>query len=255
MKTKLLLLLGLSATVSASAQDTLIAGWDFGQFAFDGFAVTNPQTLEIVSSIDADYSGATGLASTQPHEVGTGTPFSAGRGVFSWLQADADNQSVFGSSNGSTTVNTTTVSFPGTELSNLASDPSGQALNFFNAGGLSFTVTVDLSGYSAPATAFPLAFAGYAEGATSISWSFNGTPSGLTTVLPGDSTYSAYNVALPGSYYGSVVTIVGTITGSDVMALDNFQVNGQAIPEPSTCAAVAGVAGLGMFLVRRRSRV
>jgi hypothetical protein len=252
MKINALLLIALAAVSSASAQDSLVAGWDFGQFAFDGSAVTNSVTLDYATSISADYSAATNLVSTQPHNPTTGVPFDAGRGVISWTLADAENQRVFGNSNGSTTVNTTMVSFAGTEMSNLFADPTGQALNFSQAAGVSFTITVDLTGYNRPSSASPLSFAAGASSATTINWTLNSTPLGSTNVSIGGS-YAAYVLDIPHAAYGGIANIVGTVSSNADLTIDNLQVNGSAIPEPSSYAALVGLAGLGFVAARRRS--
>jgi hypothetical protein len=252
MKINALLLVTLAAASSVSAQDSLVAGWDFGQFALDGAAITNPVTFDTATSIPANYSAATNLVSTQPHDITTGAPFDAGRGVVSWSLADANDGKVFGNSNGTATVNTTMVSFAGTEMGNLFADPSGQALNYFGASGSSFTITVNLAGYNRPTSASPVTFAAGASSAVTINWTLNSTPIGSTNVSIGGS-YAAYVLDLPHAAYGGVANIVGTVSSNAELKIDNLQVNGSAIPEPSSYAALVGLAGLGFVAARRRS--
>ena len=87
MKTisKVLCLLALPA--AASAQVSLIAGWNFGQFIGNTVPSTNGLTGEAIGSIPSNYAGFTrpGPATSGPEQAGiSATPFSAGTGVISW---------------------------------------------------------------------------------------------------------------------------------------------------------------------------
>jgi hypothetical protein len=220
----------LAGACSARAQTTLVAGWDFGQFVFDGYAITNPTDFAVVSFIPANFSGATGFNPIATHDA-AGNPLDSGKGSFTWSQAAADAQQVYGlGAAGSSTANAQMVSFTGTNMSNFFSDPTANALVFDGFSGQSFSINVDLTGFqdfTADATS-NFSFAAFADGNSSIEWSVNGASLGTTNVS-GSGAYSVFGLDLPASAYGSTAVITATVTGNARLGFDNVQVNGVAI--------------------------
>jgi hypothetical protein len=233
----------------ASAQINLVAGWDFGQFTFDGSAVTNTDTLAFETFIPSNFSGADGFNPVSSHNP-DGSPISSGRGTISWTLAAAEAQQIYGLAEGSSTTNVTMVDFAGTNMSNIFSDSVGNALVFDGFGGQSFSINVNLTGYE-DFVGTNFSFAASADSATTINWLVGGS-NFSTNVAAG--AYAVYTLDLPANVYGSNAVITGTVAGNAKLRLDNAQINGQvsAIPEPSTYAALVGVAALAAVGLRRR---
>lgn len=252
MKTKLIVLSAL-IPLAASAEIDLVAGWDFGQFAFDGYAITSPTDFTIQTFIPSNFSGANNFNPTETHDDNDAA-VSSGRGTINWSQGAADAQQVYGSASGSGTSNVTMVDFAGTSMSNGFSDPVGNALVFENFSTQSFTINVNLTDYIDFTGSANLSFAAFADAPIVIDWLINGTP--LTTNVAGTGAYAVYTVDLPGSAYGTNAVITATITGNAKLGIDNLQINGEyspaAVPEPSTYAALAGVMAVAVAGLRRR---
>jgi hypothetical protein len=257
MKNKLLLLAALAAPIAATAQVQLVAGWDFGQFTFEGFAFTqNDSSFVNASFIPANYSSIGGNNPVKTHNEDN-SPVSAGVGSIGWSLADADNNLVFASASVNT-ANRTMPDFAGTLLSNGASDPNQLGLGFANMGGSSFSLTVNLTGYTDydPATNGNFAnfsFSAAAETAVSIEWFVSGISIGSTNLSPGG-THAAYTVDLPSSFYGQESTLIGVIGNDSFFTIDNVQIAGSAVPEPSTYAAILGACGLVFAVYRNRRK-
>lgn len=259
MKNKLLpTLVLLAAPVLAHAQVQLVAGWDFAQFTFEGFAFTrNDDSFVNATSIPANYSSVGAFNPVSTH-YGDNSPISAGTGSIGWALADADANLVYAISNlRDSTQNRGMADFPGTLMSNSFADPASLALGFAGMSGKSFTVTTNLAGFADfdPALNGNVAnfsFSAAADSAVSIEWFYNSASIGMTTIAGGN-THTAYTLDLPSTFYGQESTLVGVISSDVVFMLDNVQVNGvSAIPEPSTYALLAGAAALALAAYRRR---
>ncbi len=262
MKNKTLILLAaLALPVAASAQQiNTVAGWDFGPFTFEGLATTDPVDFANTDTIGANFSSVGQFNPTSTHSGNT--PVSAGTGTINWSLVDADNGLIFAAS-GTRAINTTLADnsvFAGTLMSNTNSDPSNLALGFTTFNGHSLSVTANMGGYTdfdsvdfAGATNF--SFAAASEGAVTIEWFLDGNSIGSNTLTAGNlSTFSAYTLDLPASFYGETSILTGVVTGDSTFTIDNVQINGvvSAVPEPSTYAAFAGAAGLALAIYRRR---
>lgn len=131
---------------------------------------------------------------------------------------------------------------------------AGNANGFEAADGLSsFQVNLG-SGYTTVLTDF-----GAANGTTST---YSGTPITLASTAGAVTGFVNYTITIPETYYTSVsaTTVLlkfNVITGADdeIAYLDNVNVSLASIPEPSSYALLAGVAGVMVALVRRRKSV
>ncbi len=255
--------LALASIVStATAQVELIAGWNFGQFISAGVPSTDGTTGDPVSFIPSNYSGIDRPvdADSGPAHIGAGdaSTYSSGTGLLSfsaWDFAGGTDVSVIELGSFSA-VNETLV----TGQTLFAGDPNNAHLRFTAGAVTDFTISVntatftdfDPAGYSQTNDA-NMSIAIYkASGASaSIEWLYNGTPFGTTSTTSG--SFTAFTLDLPASFYGNTTAVItGRVTGDVV--IDHIQINGvaTAIPEPSTCAALAAAAALGMAVVRRR---
>lgn len=122
-----------------------------------------------------------------------------------------------------------------------------------------FSIALDTTGFSGIVLKFN---AQIGANAPAISWSYSTNGGASTTALGVTNTLGAsvgqYTVdfsAITGLNDSTGAVLIGQITQGTTARLDNVQVLGTAvaaIPEPSTYAALAGFAGLGLALVRRR---
>lgn len=213
---------------TASAQATLVAGWDFGQFAFDGFAITSPGDFTLQTFIPANFSGVNDFNPVATHDE-NGVAVASGLGTLNWSQAAADAQQLYGlGAAGSASANTAMPSFPGTSMSNFLSDPANNALILEGFSGQSIGFNVDLTGYEDFSSSVPnMSFAAFADSAVTIEWSVNGTS--ITTNIAGTGAYAVYTLDLPASAYGANAVITGTISGNAKVGFDNIQINGLAV--------------------------
>jgi hypothetical protein len=261
--------LGAASTLAAQVQ--LVAGWDFGQFVFPGMSSTDPVNYSDAGYISANYSESANFSPVASHEEGV--PVSSGTGAIYW--DGSHSSSVFtasfdGQIQGAPGAGLTNAAMPGTNvvgaatfarnLSNGDSDPYSHALQVDIASTMNLAFVIDMTGFEdyAPASYGNVAnfsFAASSNTGASIEWFFNGTSLGTSNITNGDLTgFSTYTVDLPANFYGAENTLVAQISGGRVI-FDNVQSVGLAaspIPEPSSFAALAGLAGLGFAAGRRR---
>ncbi len=140
----------------------------------------------------------------------------------------------------------------------LSQSPIGN-LQFFGSTGSFFEINVDLGGAR---TVYDLTIS-YAASApfsqlVGITWEIIGTDDNQT-ITTSSSDYGAFSTStfLSGEENAlNAFVIRGTLTGPesgfDSLNLDNIQLNGTVVPEPSTYAAIAGVLVLGFVAARRR---
>jgi hypothetical protein len=254
--------IALAALAStASAQVQLIAGWNFGQFISAGVPSTDGTTGDPVSSIPSNYSGSNRPtdADSGPAHIGAGdaSTYSSGTGVLSftaWDFAGGTDVSVVELGSFSA-VNETLV----TGQTMFAGDPNNAHLRFTAGSVTDFTITVNTSGFDdfdpsgfSQTNDANMTLALYkASGASaSIEWLYNGTPFGTTSTTSG--SFTAFTLDLPASFYGNTSAVItGRVTGD--LVIDHLQINAiTAVPEPSSYAALAAVAGLALAVVRRR---
>lgn len=274
---KITLLTGLSlaALVSqASAQVRLIAGWDFD-------TTNTAQSHLDTGLIDWEYGAVGGMGSLNsptvfsdlsPERVGTiYWNGSFGSSTFAYGAVDEE----VGGQLGTLTVNQISGSIRPVGPF-FFSDPveagSVNALGFNAVSGKSFVIAVSTTGYES----IKLSYAGVqigngADAADTISWEYsnNGslytTASTIHTIATVDGTgWGAHTLDLSAVALASNQTTlylrgtlggaVGTTSFNSVLSIDNVQITGTAIPEPTTVGLLGGLVSLGAILARRRLR-
>ena len=267
MKTlsKALCLLALPA--AASAQVSLIAGWNFGQFIGNTVPSTNGLTGEAVGSIPSNYAGFTrpGPGTSGPEQSGvSATPFSAGTGVISWDGSNGSDSWAYVDGTGVYVNNDpeTYSSVNGNLVTNndlnSGQDGNGNWQLRFTAspGADAFAITVNTASYAdyndaaySQTNDFNFSFAAYGSG--SVTFFYDGANVGSSFVV--GATETAYNLNLPASFYGKASsTLIAQVSDVGAINFDNIQINGVAIPETTSYAAMLGLAGLTLAALRRR---
>jgi hypothetical protein len=265
MKTRIALLLALSAA-AASAQVQLIAGFNFGQFIGAGQASTdgvngNPVGF-ITSNFTNNKSPGTFDSGVSHAAFGIETPYSDGPATLYYDGTNGSDAWDFENLNGLIVVERGSLVAINHNMVNglqiFPGDDNNAALRFTAGAANEFTIVNDTRGwmdfdpvsFNQP-NDFNFTFSAYAASGASatLEWIFEGVVIGTANIAPGE--FQAFNVDLPETYYGEeFATLVGRVTGD--LVIDHVQINGTAIPEPSTFAALAGVAGLALAATRRR---
>ena len=249
------LLVAIALPAAAIAQDTTLAGWTFSQFTGEGFPSINADTFESTTSIVATYRGA---ANPDVNEVDGSIVINNGGpgytnpsiGTWSFANFNVDNavdvrSDTFGALN---TQNSTTLDGKQMHLT----DSAGMMLTFNQTNTLWSLQVQDTAAYSnAVADDFTFAARGNG-GVANVEWLYNGSVFATSEIAAG--SFTTYGFDLPAAFYGT-----GTLEGrlvSGSVSFDNVQVNGAlaAIPEPSSFAALAGLAGVAAALNRRRRK-
>jgi hypothetical protein len=248
--------------VAASAQVELIAGWNFGQFFSSGYPSTNAVTGDSVGFVPSNFTGTQrpGPGSSGPERFGSNpNTFSLGTGIISWNGSNGSDTWDFDTGAAAAVNNQPELySAINGQLVYNNDFNAGQIGNFqlqFNAGAAdAFSITLDTSAYQdfnpaaySQTNDFNFTFAAFGTG--TVTFFHNNIQVGSTVTLTGEET--AYNLDLPGAFYGNASSsLIGVVTGT--VNLDNIQINGVAIPEPSSFAALAGLVGLAFVAGRRR---
>jgi hypothetical protein len=267
MKSRLLLLAALAALpVAAFAQVELIAGYNFGQYIGFGLPSTDGLNGTAVGFIRSNYTqnSAPGPTNSGIYNVANGIeqPYFAGSSTLyynglnssdAWDFVNASDVFVL-ERNQLVAINHNLVN----GLQIFAGDDNNAGLRFTSGVNTDFSIVTDTRNWMDfnPASFeqpndFNLTFSAYAFSGSSatLEWIFDGVVIGSATINPGE--FQAFNIDLPETYYGDEFsTLVGRVTGQ--LVLDHVQINGTAIPEPSTFAALAGVSGLALAATRRR---
>lgn len=256
--------IALALPALATAQVQLISGFNFGQFLGDGAPSVNAETFETIGSVGANYR----LNNQAPASSGGGFVGNnslpgdysvAGGGRVYWdgtngsssydFSNGVDIKSVFtgpNSVNGAT-VQMYTMAFAGDDIGQgLLTQIAGNRIAFAGIDTLAF---VDY----APANALEsnLTFAASVTSPVTVSWFLNGSAVSFGSTALAGSTLTSYSVDLPAGFYGiSAAQLVAEFSGT--ATIDNVQFNGAAIPEPSTYAAILGLATFGVVALRRR---
>jgi len=269
MKTKTTIVAGVAALAAvASANATLVAGWDFSQYFSSGFNSVTGGDFVGEGNAQANYSD---LLSPSP---------SAAAGVYGSIYFDGTNGSFDGANGFTSTISP----FSG----NLASGSIQTAdLNPFNDAGsyallgasgqtytndLSLQTTVDgaivfsadVSSLGQVGSGWQLNFAGLDAGGASITWevstdgsSYTSLGAGADVTLSGVDTLYTVNA---GAAYDNEDTVFfrGTFSGVTSQALiDNVGISAtggvSVVPEPSTYAAIFGAIALAFAAARRRA--
>ncbi len=268
MNTKYIIaaVVGLSSLSSVNAQ-TLIAGWDFSE--------QEVQDAVYVGGVPVGTIGAN-FTDTTPNGTGAAARgmlyFDGTQGSSLWDGEISSGQvaAFVGTASINTTINTTrrTTLAPANAPVfgvNFDSNLGGLALGFNPVVGSRDTLVIGLNttGYETVIMSFAQAI----DSGTSatISWSYkigaggSLVSTGVSTTF-NSTTFSTSTVNLSAITAVNNVNnlfLVGTFTadtlGAGLAGFDNIQVTGvAAIPEPSSYAALAGVAALGLVAARRR---
>ncbi len=251
---KKFILSALAAVVLPSlafAQDSLLGGFTFSQFIGEGYPAISGETGDPVSRIVATYRTGTtpnwqvvdGL-----YVVTNGLPGYDDATIGEWSFANFDTSDAFSvradTFGGVNFLNATTVD----GLNMGVSDQAGMMLTF-NAQNTLWSIQInDTAGYT-NAAGSDFTFAARGNGGTAtVEWLFNSEVFATSTIT--SDGFNIYSYELDSAFYGNGV-IEGRLTSGSV-SFDNVHFNGSAIPEPSTYAALAGLAGLALAASRRR---
>ncbi len=246
-------LAALLLPLAARAQDTTLAGWTFSQFLGEGAPSINAETFDSTDFIVATYRGninpvsavVDGSVVSQNGGAGYANP-SIGSWSFTGFDINNANDVRADTFSALNTINSRTLDGKDMHLT----DSAGMMLTFRSTGTLWNIQVNNTAGYT-NASVGDFTFAARGNGgAATVEWVFNNVVFATTNVVAG--SFNTYSAELPSQFYGS-----GLIQGrlvSGAVSFDNVQINGSlaAIPEPSSFAALAGLAGLGFAAARRR---
>lgn len=240
MKKTSILFIAAGLPVASASAASLIAGWDFA-------SLSTPPT----QTINANWSDVTGdgLGNTNGNLYFDGSNGS-----------DVIPTGFFGNIAGTSSSDIGSVNqiISTRFVDNQLSNSPVQGLSFTGLQGNQFTFEVNNN----DATTFNnlvLTFAAAQQGGSvTIDWEAGTSVAGLTSIGQTITSTTAIaggeleTVNLTG-IQGSTIFIRGTLTSMpDAVILDNFQVVGDVVPEPSTYAMIAGVAVLTIAMFRRR---
>jgi hypothetical protein len=265
MKKVIISAFALALPALASAQVQLMSGFNFGQFLGAGAPSVDATTFDTIGSVGANYRlGSIAPASSGGGFVGTnslpGNYSVAGGGRAYWDGTNGSTAYDFTSGVQIVSVNTGPNAVNGLTVQGytmaFAGDDIGQGLGTNQANGRISFAGIDTSGFLDYTPGSPLhsnlTFAAAAASTpVTVNWYVNGSGVSFgSTVISGG--LASYTVDLPSGFYGlASAQLVGEFSGSAL--LDNVQFNGlNAIPEPSTYAAIIGFATLGVVALRRR---
>lgn len=251
--------LAILLTPVVSFAQTTLAGWSFSQFVSEGVPNTDINSFDPTDFIVATYRGNFNPDSslvdgsiTQNNgnsyvDTSFGTWSFSNFNIGNAVDVRADN---VGSLN---TVNSTTLDGKFMHLTD-----AGSKVLTFNATNTLWTITVqDTAAYTNVAGSNnDFTFAATTSGGATIEWLYNGNVFATTSVVapdPEGPPYASYGFDFAGQ--GAAFYSTGVIQGrlvSGSVKFDNVQVNGTAIPEASSFAVIAGLAGLAFAGSRRR---
>ena len=224
---------------------TIVTATGYSDYFYYGPLVVNAGTLRLNSSLR--YSNAT---------VNAGGTF-GGSGTVGRLTINAGGTLAPGNSPGTLTAGNTTFS-PGGLYEWQINDATGTAGTNWDL--LSISGTLDLSALAdADGSRFTLSLVSLtAENSPGLLANFNPAQSYTFTVARATSGLLGFT---PGSFALNTASFQNSATGSWSIGVGNgghdltVSYTAPAIPEPSTCAALAGLAALALALLRRRSRM
>jgi hypothetical protein len=230
--------LGSIATAGSLSAQTLIGGWDFGKFQFDG---------------SSDQTGDFTATNSYTSDLGSGELFWDGSfnttGMFSTAFGGGD---VFGANGAAQSGNLVTPGFGGDLPDNSFGIRFVPAAN-----GEDIVFSISTSGLSGLVLSFD---AITQNGSSDIQFAYS---------VNGGTDYTNVGTALSIGDSSAIRTIdfssisavnnvsqllirgtLGNLAGADTLSMDNVQFT--AVPEPSAFAAIAGVLVLGTVALRRR---
>lgn len=265
MKTKKTLVAGVAAFAAvASANATLVAGWDFSQYVGSGFNSTNGADFVGEGNAQANYSD---LLTPSP-DIAAATYgsiyFDGSNGSFDGANGFASTISPFSGSLTSALVQTADLN-PFDSHAQLANSGQGatQFLSLATTVNEAIVFSADVSSLGQAGSGWQLNFAALdSTDTSSITWEVStdgvnynslGVTSSLTT------TDAAFQVNAGATYDNEdQIFFRGTFSGVDTQALiDNVGISAtgglSVVPEPSTYAAIFGAIALAFAVSRRRA--
>jgi len=246
-------LVALALPALASAADTTLAGWTFSQFLGEGAPSIDAEGFTGTNHIVATYRGA-----FQPDnnvvdgsvviQNGTAGYSTATFGDWSFANFDTTNASDVRADTAGSLNNENSVTLDGVNMS--LNDAAGMGLSF-GLKNTKWSLTVNTTGFTNADTSDFTFAANGVGGAATVEWLVNNTVIGTSSITTGG--FATYSLDLPANFYAAGI-LEGRLTSGSVgtVTFDNVQVNGAAIPEPSTYAALAGAFGLALAVYRRR---
>lgn len=261
-KLKAFVVSSLVAGSAVTAQAEMLAGWDFSQFTnlFDGFSSIDGATT--VGSLDANYSDALGGVNGGASAIGTvfydGTN---GSTAFNLNTGEVGRQSGFDLSSNSASAFATLGSIGSRATLNSVYGQNGTVggLGVLTDGNLVFEM--DVSSTAVAAEDWIVTYGAQTSsgtGSITWAWSLDGV---VFNDLASSNSVTAVDVAYSADFSGvaaldgqSSVFFRAAVDAPDgfLVSIDNVQISGTAVPEPSAFAALAGVVALGFVAVRRR---
>lgn len=249
-------LLAAAALPAAASAQTTLAGWTFSQFLGAGYPEIDGENGGSVDFIAATYRGG-----FDPDFTVVDGAYTSANGLPGYNTATFGSWS-FANFNTSNGVDVRAESFGALNFQNsLTLDGKDMALTDGAGMNLRFNVKDTLWTIQVEGTAgftnvdgadndFTFAARGNG-GVATIEWLFDGSVFATSSVAA--ASFATYGVDLPAEFYGNGV-IQGRLRSDSVgtVNFDNSQIGGSAVPEPSSFAALAGLAGLGFAASRRR---
>lgn len=244
----------LAATLTTAANAEMIAGWDFSQYMGPGFNSTDNASLN-ADTLISNYSDldANGVGT----DSGYGTMYVDGSYGSTDIVLDGTNDEIMPSTG--SLLSNSDAGIALFDVSNaLISKNEGAQINdndlaYTSQSDSAFNVVfgVDTSSVS-DYTDFSLSFAALdTDSATlSISYSTDGATWSIAedfAVTTADTAYttSVFSDVSDTAYFMFTFNEIGTV-------IDNVSISGNAVPEPSAFAAIAGVFALAFVVNRRR---
>lgn len=246
-------LVALALPALASAADTTLAGWTFSQFLgegapsidAEGFTGTNHIVATYRGTFQPDNNVVDGTVVIQNGGAGYST---ATFGDWSFAGFDTTNASDVRADTAGVLNNENSVTLDGVNMS--LNDAGGMGLSF-GLKNTKWSLTVNTTGFTNATTSDFTFAANGVGGAATVEWLVGNTVIGTSTIATGG--FATYSLDLPTAFYTAGI-LEGRLTSGSAgtVTFDNVQVNGAAIPEPSTYAALAGAFGLALAVYRRR---
>jgi hypothetical protein len=262
MRTRLstsLILLALAALAARSAEATMVAGWDFSQYAGDGFMSTDGGAT-FTNTLPANYSdldpsfgaGAESAAHGTMYADGTfgSTNVAAGSGNEQFLPSAAVGGSLVSNQGAPGGVDFDSFTVLASE-----SQLSTESLAMIAAAQSVITFAADLNAVPVIGSDWSVSFGGRTSSGTStvqIAFSSDGViflPFGSANLTTVDTLFSVpLGVAPANTAY---VRLSFTPAGANQPLIDNLAINATlALPEPSV--ALLGGLGVGALLLAQR---
>ncbi len=262
MKKILITALALALPALGSAQ-TLMSGYNFGQFLGGGIPSLDGTTGAFVGSVGSNFTqNVQAPANSSGAFVGQNElpgDYSNGTGRAYWDGSNGSSNYAFNgiaivaTDTGANGVNSLTL--PGYQMGLIGDDLNLGLTSTVAGNSISFLQnTVGFGDYAGPVA--NLTFAAASQLGSTINWSLLGTGLVGSTNVASGGNFAVYSIDLPAAFYGVAAAQLSAQFGGSV-TIDNVQFNALVtpIPEPSTYAAILGALTLGVVAIRRRKSV